>query len=560
MDTTPGFTMTRHDRLLAARWLIAAVLLLATSLSWGAAGKVLFATGDVRVERNGAQPLRQGDAIEVGDVVVTGAQSRAQLLMADGAKIAMRAGSRLRIDGLTLPAAVTAPGQATAVAKDGSSIATLLKGGFRTSTGSIGKTDPAAYQVRTPVGVLGIRGTDYTAVFCQGDCADAPGVRAGEAIRDGLYLGVTLGRVAFAITGGAEILVEAGQFVLIPLAVPAPETLPGPPAFLLEDGAGRLEIGPAPAGASDVQGIPDLGTRRMPPESPTPPQPQGVPGTEPSIQQPIEGTDPQGRPVDITGGNLPAGRRDLAFAVGNLGQASAFTGVQENAPTDYGFDRAGNIDAFAAPFPAGATTVAASYDAGTATSTETGADASTQLRWGRWTGGQAGVLVAGAPQPIDLANRSLHWVLGGDSDTPPALPQGGTATYFLVGGTSPTDQLGNQGTLNAAGLDADFTNSIVTTTLDFTLGPAQWNAVGTGAIGAQAGLPAHQFGGTYNVTITGGQAPGGSGSFSGFFSAPGGNTGAPGLPGGAALSWSVFDDAGLQNVQGGAAFEEGSPP
>lgn len=296
------------------RWFAGLALLLSANLACAAAGKVLFVSGEVQVERGGSQALRQGDALQAGDVVVTGTKSRAQLLMADGAKIALRAGSRFRIDALTLPAAVGSPGQPTAVARDGSSIATLLKGGFRTATGSIGKTDPGSYEVRTPVGVLGIRGTDYAAVFCQGDCTDAPGVRTGESIRDGLYLGVTLGRIAFRIAGGPEILVEAGQFVLIPLASPAPEPLPGPPAFLLEDGAGRLEIRQFPGEGTEGaapdqqgQGLSEFGNRRAPQDT-GPPQPASIPGAEPSINQPIEGTDGQGRPVDITGGNLPGGR------------------------------------------------------------------------------------------------------------------------------------------------------------------------------------------------------------------------------------------------------------
>lgn len=553
--TNMGFTMTRdHVRVAGGRWLAGALLLLIANLAAAAAGKVLFVSGEVRVERAGVQALRPGDVLEVGDVVVTGAQARAQLLMADGAKIALRAGSRLRIDALTLPAAVSAPGQATAVAKDGSSIATLLKGGFRTATGSIGKADPAAYAVRTPVGVLGIRGTDYTAVFCQGDCSDAPGVRPGEAIRDGLYLGVTAGRIAFQVAGGAQIHVEAGEFVLIPVGTPVPEPLPGPPAFLLEDGAGRLEIGQSPAGAADGTGFTDFGNRRVPRDEGPAPGPGDIPGGEPTLNQPIEGTDGQGRPVDITGGNVPGGQqgRDASFAIGSLGPAPVFGAVAAEAPGDYGLDRSGGLTAFRAPFPAAGLPLLGEYQLGSAANAESGTDPATQLRWGRWTGGTAQAVVAGIPQPLDLANRSLHWALSGEAATPPALPQSGSASYTLVGNTNPTDNLGAVGTLGGASFDADFTNSIVASTLDLQVNGVQWNATGTGTIGAQAGLPAHQFSGGYTAVVTGGQAPGGTGSFTGFFSTPGGSQ--PGVPGDAGLTYTLIDDAGLQSVQGAAAF------
>jgi hypothetical protein len=299
-DCTPDSFRPRSAAVLAGL-----LILLCGNAVLAAAGKVIFVAGDVQVERGGARALGVGDALEVGDVVVTGAKSRAQLLMADGGKIAVRSGSRLRIDAFALPAAVGAPGQAKAVAQDGSSISTLLKGGFRTATGAIGKADPAAYEVRTPVGVLGIRGTDYTAVFCQGDCTDAPGVRAGDAIRDGLYLAVTAGRVAFRIRGGAEILVAAGEVVLIPLATPAAEPLANPPAFLIEDDAGKLEVRQAPRAGDGAapQALDDLSNRRTPPPDRAA-EPPAAPTPTPTPTQPIQGTDGQGLPVDITGGNV----------------------------------------------------------------------------------------------------------------------------------------------------------------------------------------------------------------------------------------------------------------
>jgi hypothetical protein len=524
------------------------------------AGKLVFAAGEVRVERDGGRALKAGDPIEVGDVVVTGAKSRAQLLMADGARVALRAGTRFRVDAFSLPAAVSRPGQAQAVATDGQSVATLLKGGFRTRTGMVGKQDPAAYEVRTPVGVLGIRGTEYVAVFCNNDCETAPGVGAGQVIRPGLYLGGIENRIVFRAPGRPELEVGPGEFVFIPLSGGVAEQLRDEPSLLKEDGAGLLDLAGGRVQRQDLKApaTDGFGNRRQPAaEPPAPAAPgqdgSGAPG---SIQQPIQGTDGQGRPVDLTSGVLPPQgpeRRDVALAASALGASPVFSGVAENAVADYAVDGNGDLNRFAGPYPAGAAAVPAAYDIGTATVAQSAADAGTGLRWGRWSGGQAIAQASGQPNTIDLGQASLHWIVSADAATPPTLPVAGTVSYTLVGGTSPTDPAGNVGTLGSASLTADFTNGTVASDLNLALGTVNWSATGTGVIGAQLGLPAHQFGGNYTVTITGGQAPGGTGGFSGFFVTPGGSD--PAVPGGAGLSYALIDDAGLLSVQGTAAFE-----
>ena len=62
------------------------------------AGTVLFARGEVTAEREPPVPLAKGDSVLDDDTVATGDASRAQLLLLDGAKIAIRPNSRLRID------------------------------------------------------------------------------------------------------------------------------------------------------------------------------------------------------------------------------------------------------------------------------------------------------------------------------------------------------------------------------------------------------------------------------------------------------------------------------
>ena len=553
------------------RLLLLLLLLLPAHATLAAAGKALFVAGEVRVERTNAPapglPLAQDDTLFNGDIVVTGAASRAQLLMADGARIALRADSRYQLDELRLPAAVGTPGQARAVDADGRSVATLLKGGFRTRTGSIGKQDPAAYEVRTPVGVLGIRGTEYVAVLCQaGDCSAAPGVRPGELVRDGLYLGVFSNGIVFRAPGQPPRELGPGEFLLIPLDEPGVEVLPAAPSFLLEDDHGSLELpgGPrevAPPREIGPQEMENIGTRRAPAgEGPG----TGMDRDGAAPELPVGGTGPDGEPVDLTPGLLPPRsgtppqRRDIAIAIGQFGQFPLLAVVQDNQPTDYVLDTTLNLVRLVAPLPVvDSAPRSGSYALGTAQVAGGSGDPATLLRWGRWSGGIAQVTDdLGNTSPLDVQQASLHWVMSPNADNPPVMPQAGSASYSLVGATTPTSNAGQAGTLGAATFNADFTNQQVQSTISLQMGDNSWEAVGGGSIGVQTGLPPHQFRGFYeSVQITGPNNDTGFGEFSGFFSGPGASPQLPDLPGGAGLSYSLSNSDLIETIQGVLIFQ-----
>jgi len=161
------------------------------------------------------------------------------------------------------------------------------------------------------------------------------------------------------------------------------------------------------------------------------------------------------------------------------------------------------------------------------TLTDYGQHAATGLAWGRWQGGQVttesqysykdasgkwglgsfepvtGLFVIGATDKntTDLGKASLHWITGTEAH-PGYLPQilTGSATYSLVGGTKPTDSLGNVGTLNSARLDANFTNQTVNAGVDFTVAGTNWVLQGNGL---------HLYGGNfYGYSCTGCPATG----------------------------------------------------
>ena len=160
--------MNKRSIFVNALWIF---LLTANAAFAADAGQVIFAKGEVTAERQPPVELTKGDAVLVSDTISTGDASRAQFLMIDGAKIAMRPNSRLRIEEYAYPSGESAaPGQAVVTTSDDRSVTSLLKGGFRTITGAIGKDTEDSYEVRTPVGVLGIRGTSFGVLLCRGDC------------------------------------------------------------------------------------------------------------------------------------------------------------------------------------------------------------------------------------------------------------------------------------------------------------------------------------------------------------------------------------------------------
>lgn len=308
MTANPSF-ICGGPAALALAWALA----FAAPASAEVAGKVLFVAGNVTLERTPPVAIKAGDLIETGAVIATGEKSRAQILMNDGARVALRASSRYRVDDFSLPAAVGAPIQVATTRAEGVSVATLLKGGFRSSTGAIGKDGAGTYEVRTPIGTLGIRGTDYTAVWCQGDCGDAPGISAANAARNGMYLATHAGAIVFRY-GGREAVVNAGQVIFIAAADALPEPLEELPVWVIGDGAGRLETGaqenPVKGGvtSSDLadRGPPPTG-QQPPPQSPAadPKDPSGQQG----VQRPVIGTA-NGQTIDLTSGQLPRGPND----------------------------------------------------------------------------------------------------------------------------------------------------------------------------------------------------------------------------------------------------------
>ncbi|MBQ4835873.1 MULTISPECIES: FecR family protein [Pseudoalteromonas] len=145
-----NFELIAKSKLAARVALIACVLPI--SVSAEQAGKTIMSRGDVIASDSSTEsqrPLKRRSPVYDVDVVNTGTSSQAQLRMQDGALIALKAQTQLKIDEYTLGSG-----------DGGSVVMELISGGLRTITGEI-KGDKSNYKLKTPVGSIGIRGTHY---------------------------------------------------------------------------------------------------------------------------------------------------------------------------------------------------------------------------------------------------------------------------------------------------------------------------------------------------------------------------------------------------------------
>ena len=193
-------------------------------------------------------------------------------------------------------------------------------------------------------------------------------------------------------------------------------------------------------------------------------------------------------------------------------------------PSEVTLDSQGRVIAFTAPFSrAGGH---ATYSIGNAQVVESGSDPTTGLIWGRWSGGAATASSGGTSHALQTQNASLHYIFAGAQDGPVALPLTGTATYDMIGSTTPTNGAGQTGTLNSATLDANFSNRTVNAAVNVTIANQTWSASAAGmpiyrnqSFSAYTGNP---IVGLPNpsplvMTCTPGCGQSATGSFDGFF-------------------------------------------
>jgi hypothetical protein len=124
------------------------------------AARVDFATAGVTaVAPNGqSRPLERGAEVRVGETVST-QNGRAQMRFTDGAYVSLQPQTDFKIENYVFE------GRGSA---NESVVMNLLKGGMRTITGLIGRTNRDGYRLQTTTATIGIRGTEYSIAYDAG--------------------------------------------------------------------------------------------------------------------------------------------------------------------------------------------------------------------------------------------------------------------------------------------------------------------------------------------------------------------------------------------------------
>ncbi len=105
--------------------------------------------------------LTQGDSVYVEDRVTTGDKSFAMLQFIDGAIVTVRPNSEVIIEQYVF----------NGEDEDAATL-NLMEGGLRIITGAITKSQPESYKVKTPVALMGVRGTEFAIMLCNGQICD----------------------------------------------------------------------------------------------------------------------------------------------------------------------------------------------------------------------------------------------------------------------------------------------------------------------------------------------------------------------------------------------------
>lgn len=191
-----------------------AVLLCAGAPAWAqtaATVEKLIGQAEYRLPQGTTQPLREGQAVQVGASIVTQAGSEVHLDMADGGMLALRPSTHFTLQHYN---AEKGPGARMEVS--------LLQGALRSISGWISKFNAPGYRIATPTATVGIRGTDHeVTVLLQADADDFAGT----------YDSVHEGATVLRNLGGDELALQAGEDGLVEASDTAPRRLARRPGF-----------------------------------------------------------------------------------------------------------------------------------------------------------------------------------------------------------------------------------------------------------------------------------------------------------------------------------------
>jgi hypothetical protein len=465
----------------AALLLIAA--LLAPASAAAQAGRFLLAVGDVFIQR-GASQIRAGTGtpVQPGDTIRLGTSSNAQIRLTDESIISLRQNTTFRIDEYSYSGKV-----------DGSekSIFSLVRGGFRTVTGAIGRLhNREKYTVRTATSTIGIRGTHYVVVHCDNDCG--PETRISLAMNgipnsdggfellaqtggqggsvNGTFGGVSDGAINVENKGGNKDF-GANQYFYVANANTTPEALTAPPGFLYD----RLSGQDRRKGQKGNETVP-TGSGAESESRSEPPPPQVTPVSQVTTTTP---PGPLAGPTPTIGIVGALSQPPFAVPTSETSAGGAFATPSQLQLSGTGASQI--LTGFTLISPGDTTPV--TFASGVGTPSDVGGFTTpVDVHWGRWN---TGTFTDSSGTTTISNSNNFHYMYG--ELTPPEVVAAKVGTFNLVpvggaspAGTSVTDSNGGAGgTLNVTGFQVDFSSRNVSAS-GVTLGGVSGTFTSTG--------------------------------------------------------------------------------
>lgn len=436
------------------------VLLLLLALAGSAwcgepVGRVILAAGEVHASREGQWiPLVRNADVQTGDEIRTGPASNVQIRFADASIVALRSETNFRVDEF-----IYKRGQAGGE----KALFALIKGGLRTITGAVGRSNRQDYGVVTPTSTIGIRGTHFSLAVCADNCRNADGSLAAN----GTYGGVIDGRISSTPNENPDGAREfgRGEFFFAPNASAPPQPLRTPPSFL----ADRLEA-QRRAPAAPVAATPGAAA--------APSATTATAGTSGTVLTDTTATTTTALPVvateTLTSSGTPAvinmitGFIAQYFSGANYIAVDSCSGTmcqpnQANQFTNSGILLTGYSSDTG--FPKGSLSGGTVVDAGSVVLN------GAVFAWGRWTGNflvtdSAGNTFSNLPSGV-LYGMTDDIAVGNNQGN--LWPTSGLVNYSFAGGPRPVDTAGNTGTVNSMTGSLDFLTRNVTFNASLTM-------------------------------------------------------------------------------------------
>ncbi len=192
--------------------LACALVLAANSFAGEKVGTVTNLSGPLFAKRadGTSRVLSRNSIVEEGDTLITEKGTYGRIKFTDNSEMTLRPNTQIKISNYKFNEAKP---------QEDSAVYALARGGLRAVTGLVGKRgNQDSYKVNTPVGTIGIRGTDWGALYCQNDCGNYQN-NSGKTPDNGLYLDVSTGKIVVTNNLGSQEF-NPGQFGFVSLGNP----------------------------------------------------------------------------------------------------------------------------------------------------------------------------------------------------------------------------------------------------------------------------------------------------------------------------------------------------